>query len=47
MARKTEKYELTDIIIALLLNELRREINRLDVMGFDMLNAPNITKYTK
>lgn len=47
MARKTEKYELTDIIIALLLNELRREINRLDVMGFDMLNAPNITNYTK
>ena len=47
MARKTEKYELTDIIIALLLNELRREINRLDVMGFDMLNVPNITKYTK
>ena len=47
MARKTEKYELTDIIIALLLIELRREINRLDVMGFDMLNAPNITKYTK
>lgn len=47
MARKTEKYELTDIIIALLLNELRREINRLDVTGFDMLNAPNITKYTK
>ena len=44
--RKTKQYELTDILIALLINKLRKEVNRLDVMGFDELNAPNITKLT-
>lgn len=44
--RKTKQYELTDILIALLLNKLRKEVNRLDVMGFDQLNAPNVTKLT-
>lgn len=45
--RKTKQYELTDILIALLLNKLRKEVNRLDVMGFDELSAPNVTKLTK
>lgn len=44
--RKTKQYELTDILIALLLNKLRKEVNRLDVMGFDQLNAPRITSLT-
>ena len=44
---KERQYELTDLLIATLWTQLRREINRLDVMGFDQLNAPNITKYTK
>ena len=44
--RRTARYELTDILIALLTNQLRKEVNRLDVMGFDQLNAPNITKLT-
>lgn len=44
--RKTKQYELTDILIALLLNQLRKEVNRLDVMGFDQLNAPRITSLT-
>ena len=29
--RKTRQYELTDILIALLTNRLRKEVNRLDV----------------
>ena len=45
-ARKTRQYELTDILIALLLNQLRKEVNRLDVMGFDQLNAPRLTNLT-
>lgn len=45
--RKTRQYELTDILIALLLSKLRKEVNRLDVMGFDQLNAPTVTKLTK
>ena len=45
-ARKTKQYELTDILIALLLNQLRKEVNRLDVMGFDQLNAPRLTNLT-
>ena len=44
--RKTKQYELTDILIALLLNKLRKEVNRLDVMGFDELSAPRITNLT-
>ena len=47
MARETKQYELTDILIALLTGKLRKEVNRLDVMGFDQLNAPNVTKLTK
>lgn len=45
-ARKTKQYELTDILIALLLNQLRKEVNRLDVMGFDQINAPRLTNLT-
>ena len=45
--RKTKQYELTDILLALLTSKLRKEVNRLDVMGFDQLNAPNVTKLTK
>ena len=45
--KKTKQYELTDILIALLTAKLRKEVNRLDVMGFDQLNAPNVTKLTK
>ena len=47
MARETKQYQLTDKLIALLLNQLRKEINRLDVMGFDELSAPHITDLTK
>lgn len=47
MARETKQYELTDILLALLASKLRKEINRLDVMGFDQLNAPNVSKLTK
>lgn len=36
-----------DLLIAVLLTELRKEINRLDVMGFDELSAPRITTLTK
>lgn len=46
-ARETKQYELTDILVALLLAKLRKEVNRLDVMGFDELNAPRITSLTK
>ena len=47
MARETKQYELTDILLALLTSKLRKEVNRLDVMGFDQLNAPNVLKLTK
>ena len=47
MARETKQYELTDILLALLTSKLRKEVNRLDVMGFDELSAPNVTKLTK
>ena len=45
--KQTKQYELTDILLALLTSKLRKEVNRLDVMGFDELNAPNVTKWTK
>lgn len=45
--KQTKQYELTDILLALLTSKLRKEVNRLDVMGFDELNAPNVTKLTK
>lgn len=35
------------MLIAILTTELRKEVNRLDVMGFDELSAPRITKLTK
>lgn len=35
------------MLIAELILLLRKEVNRLDVMAFDQLNAPNITKLTK
>ena len=44
--RKQKQYELTDALIALLLTQLRKEINRLDLLGFDELGAPRITKLT-
>lgn len=47
MARKATQYELTDTLIALLLTKLRKEINRLDVMGFDELSIPHISELTK
>ena len=45
--KQTKQYELTDILLALLTSKLRKEVNRLDVMGFDQLNAPNVSKLTK
>ena len=45
--RKTKQYELTDILIALLIIRLRKEVNRLDVMGFDEVNAPRLTSLTQ
>lgn len=45
--KQTKQYELTDILLALLTSKLRKEVNRLDVMGFDELSAPNVTKLTK
>lgn len=45
--KKREQYELTDILIAALITLLRKEVNRLDVIGFDELGAPRITKLTK
>lgn len=45
--KQTKQYELTDILLALLTSKLRKEVNRLDVMGFDELSAPNVTKWTK
>ena len=47
MARETKQYDLTDILLAVLTAKLRKEVNRLDVMGFDQLNAPNVSKLTK
>ena len=44
---KRKQYDLTDLLIAILTTELRKEVNRLDVMGFDELSAPRITKITK
>ena len=35
------------MLIAILTTELRKEVNRLDVIGFDELSAPRITKITK
>ena len=45
--QRRKQYELTDLLIAVLTTELRKEVNRLDVMGFDELQAPRITKLTK
>ena len=44
--KKPKRYELTDALIALLLTQLRTEINRLDLLGFDELGAPRITILT-
>lgn len=45
--RRRKQYELTDLLIAVLTTELRKEVNRLDAIGFDELQAPRITKLTK
>ena len=45
--RKRTRYELTDYLIAILITQLRKEVNHLDVMGFDELSAPRITTLTK
>lgn len=47
MAKKKKQYELTDLLITALTSELRREINRFEVTGFDELNAPRVTRLTK
>ena len=46
MKKQTKRYGLTDLLLAILKTELRREVNRLDVIGFSELNAPRITKLT-
>lgn len=47
MAKKKKQYELADLLITALTTELRREVNRFEVTGFDELNAPRVTKLTK
>ena len=44
---KRKQYDLTDLLIAILTTELRKEVNRLDVIGFDELSAGSITRLTK
>ena len=46
MKKQTKRYGLTDLLLAILTTELRKEVNRLDVIGFSELNAPRITKLT-
>lgn len=45
--KKKKRYELTDLLIIALTDQLRKEVNRLDVTGFDELSAPRITTITK
>lgn len=47
MKKQTERYGLTDLLLAILTTELRKEVNRLDVIGFSELNALRITSLTK
>ena len=47
MKKQTKRYGLTDLLLAILTTELRKEVNRLDVIGFNELNAPRITSLTK
>lgn len=47
MAKERKQYELVDYLLAFLVEKLRKEVNRLDVMAFDELNTPRITTLTK
>ena len=44
---KRKQYDLTDLLIAILTTELRKEVNRLDVIGFDELSGSRITRLTR